>query len=256
MTKNNRITMLVGGLLVGTAFAFALHSARTDSAGEPIDRAQVEKIVEEYIRANPKVILESVQEYQKSQMLAEQNKQNAEIKGKIAEIEKNAIGSPMLNPDGDITVVEFFDYNCGACKMMYRSVKEVLDKDKKVRFIFKELPIFGPVSDANAKVALAVHLIAPDKYWDFHQRLFENEGQLTEAIAIKIATDLGIDEAALTAKKDSPEVVKLLESDRALAQEIKVQGTPALIIGDEFVPGAMPVEEFTKKIEEHRAKKK
>jgi len=174
--------------------------------------------------------------------------------GKHRQTLLNDIDSPEAgNPDGDVTLVEFFDYNCGYCKKAFSAVQEVLEKDKKVRVVFKEFPILGPSSETAAKWALAAG--KQKKYFEFHKKLMNNKSPIDDVLLEKIAKDIGMD--VDQAKKDtgSADVLKQIEDNRSLASSLGLGGTPAFVIGEEVVPGMMFPEDFLKKIAEMRKKK-
>ena len=138
--------------------------------------------------------------------------------------------------DGDITVVEFFDYNCGYCKRGFHSIRELIEKDKNVRVVFKELPILSKDSEDAAKIALAAR--AQGKYWELHQALIESKGRATEASALEMAGKLGLDVAKLKADKDSEAVKGELARVEALARTMNISGTPHFLVGDQAIGGA------------------
>ncbi len=145
--------------------------------------------------------------------------------------------APMMNPEGtDVTIVEFFDYNCGYCRRAVGDVVKLIKGDKKVKYVFKELPIFGKDSEAAARVALAAG--KQGKYFEVHQGLFTVDGKADETTAIGIAKQLGLDIEKLKADMTSDEVNKELQTVEKLAQSLGIQGTPHFLVGDKIIPGA------------------
>lgn len=140
------------------------------------------------------------------------------------------------NPKGDVTIVEFFDYNCGYCKRGFSELAKLLDKDSKVKLVLKELPILSKGSEEAAKVALAARL--QGKYWEVHRALLESRVQANEAVALKLAEKTGVDMARLKRDMEGPEVKAELAKSREIAQKMGIQGTPHFLIGDKAIPGA------------------
>lgn len=225
----------------------AAFSAAPAQASANLTKPDVIQIVEEYIRANPEVILQSVDEYQRT---GASKRQEEALKTHRDQLFRDA-RAPVLGPDdADVTIVEFFDYNCGYCKRAYPTIKEVLAQDKKIRLVFKELPILGPTSETASRFALAAH--AQGKYHDFHERLMTNKVPVNEDVLIQIATDLKLDLNKLRADAEGTEVMMQIERNRALAQQMAINGTPAFVIGNRVAPGAIPKAEILKMIEETR----
>ena len=146
------------------------------------------------------------------------------------------------NRDGDVTVVEFFDYRCGYCIAMAPRLETLLEADRALRFVYKEWPILGPMSEFAARAALAAR--RQDRYEDFHAALMRLRGRLTEATVLDAARRLGLDPERLRADMRAPEIDRALDDNRALAAELGITGTPAFVIGDRLVPGAVPLGEL------------
>lgn len=226
------------------------------AAEAPLTKADVEKIVADYITANPKTILESVNAFQAKQMEAQRQ---AEAEGAKVNIAKNKAvlsddkTSPFSgNPKGDVTLVEFFDYNCHYCKNAFPAVQALLDKDKNLRVVFKEFPILGPTSETAAKWALAAE--KQKKHYEFHKAMMLNKDPISDELLEKVAKDIGMDVAKAKADVALPETQAAIENNRALASELGIRGTPAFVIGDDLTPGAVPQEELEAKIAAARKK--
>ena len=146
-------------------------------------------------------------------------------------------GSPIAgNAKGDVTMIEFFDYNCGYCKKAFGDVAQAIEKDKQVKLVLKEFPILSKGSEEAARVALAAKM--QGKYWEFHRAMLESQGQANEASALKVAEKLGLDMTKLKKDMASPEVKKEIDDTRKLATKMGIQGTPHFIVGDRIIPGA------------------
>jgi protein-disulfide isomerase len=213
----------------------------TSSAGGTFSAAQkteLEKIIRGYLLANPEVLFEAKEAFdrkQEEQQLATMKKSIGE--NKVALFQN--VKEPAVNAAGaDVTVVEFFDYNCHFCQVALEQVASLADKDKKVRIVFKEFPIFGEDSESAARFALAAN--KQGKYWEMHRALYERKGQgkANGALALEIAPSLGLDVAKLQADAESSDVKAEIAATRALAEKMGIQGTPHFIIGDNIIPGA------------------
>ena len=154
------------------------------------------------------------------------------------------------NPEGDVTMVEFFDYNCSWCKKGLPEVMSLIEKDKNLRLVLKEYPIFGGDSDYAAMAALASK--AQGKYWEFHLAMLSHEGKLARDDVDAIAKAQGLDVDRLKADMNSPEIAQIIAANQRLAQSLNINGTPAFIIDQTVVPGYLPVDGLMAAIDEVR----
>ena len=146
-------------------------------------------------------------------------------------------GSPIVgNAKGDVTVIEFFDYNCGYCKKAFTRPRQADGQGQAGRVILKEFPILSKGSEEASRVALAAKM--QGKYWEFHRAMLESQGQANEASALRVAEKLGLDMARLKKDMASAEVKKEIDDTRQLATKMGIQGTPHFIVGDRIIPGA------------------
>ena len=217
-------------------FGTATRAEPAAGAFTPEQKQAIEKIVKDYLVANPEVMLEV-----QSILEAKIEKQQAEkAKAALADNAKDIYRrteSPVAgNVDGDITVTEFFDYNCGFCKRSFPEVTRLISDDPKVRVVFKEFPILSKGSEEASRVALAARL--QGKYWEVHKALFESKGQANEAVALKIAEKLGLEMAKLKADMNGPQVKAELASAKELAGKMGINGTPHFLVGDKSIAGA------------------
>ena len=199
-------------------------------------KQELGKIIKEYLIANPEIFLEA-----QSALEAKMEKEQAEkLKVAIAENSREIYRDPKAdtagNANGDITVVEFFDYNCGYCKRSLHDVIKLVGDDPNVRVVFKELPILSKGSEEASRVAIAAG--RQGKYWDMHKSMLEAKGQMNEANALAIATKLGLDMEKLKKDMASPEVADEIKKSEALAKKMGVNGTPHFLVGDRAIPGA------------------
>ncbi|MEO1206798.1 MAG: DsbA family protein [Pseudomonadota bacterium] len=224
------------GLLVG-ALGLSAHSSRAQSeAFSPEQKTEIEKIVRSYLLANPEIFLE-VQGVLEQRL---QEQQTARLKSAITDnaqtLFKRADAPIAGNPDGDVTVVEFFDYNCGFCKRGFRDIASLISEDKNVKVVLKEFPIFGKGSEDAARVALAAK--AQGKYWDVHRALLNLESRVDGTSALAAAEKLGLDMTKLKADMSSEPVNEEIATVRELAQKMGINGTPHFLVGDRTIAGA------------------
>lgn len=212
----------------------------------------MEAVIKDYLMANPEVIIEALEAYEQKQRLA-QAEQRKKALASMREVIENSPTTPVYgNPDGDVTIVEFFDYSCGYCKRVFPEVVDLVENDGKIRYVLKELPILSEVSNFAARAALGVWNLAPEKYFEFHTVMMEMRGGLTEAKVLKAATEAGIDQDKLEAEMKSQEVATELGVTRHMAQLLGITGTPAFIIGDGIFPGALPRERLERIVAQAR----
>ena len=149
-----------------------------------------------------------------------------------------------------MTIVEFFDYRCPYCKQVVGALTQLLNDDRKLRLVFKEFPILGPDSVVAARAALAAHV--QGKYHAMHEALMRARGTLDETTVLKIATSVGLDATRLQSDMNKPEIAASLDRNHRLARDLAINGTPAFVIGNHVVPGAVDLETLKKLVAEAR----
>lgn len=231
------LAILAASLAVATPPAGAAEPALT-----PAQTKAVEDVVHNYLREHPEVLLEAIQALRDKQAAAEQARQRKALTSNRAELEKDTRSPVAGNPSGDVTIVEFFDYRCTYCKRVSPSLQKLVKSDKNVRFVFKEFPVLGPESVFASRVALAAWHLEPKKYEGLHYALMDARGALTQAKVMDIAASAGYAPDALRAKMSDPEVDQVITRNHQLAQKLGITGTPAFIIGDHLVPGAIDLD--------------
>lgn len=239
--------------LIGVAAGFCLAgmAAQADTVTIDVDdRAAIESIVREYLLKNPEIITEALEILQVREEMAELERQRAVLVSQQDEIFHSQ--SPIMgNPDGDVTLVEFFDYQCGYCKRVLNDVFAVTEDDPGLRVVFKDLPILGPVSTVAARAALAAR--NQGLYTEYHNALMGHRGQLSEQIIFDIAGAVRLDVGRLRRDMEAPEIRDELNANIRLAQQLGIRGTPAFVIGDQVVPGARSLQEIESFIERARS---
>jgi protein-disulfide isomerase len=219
--------------------------------------AEIEAAIRDYLRRNPEELQRAVRDTLVNNpdwlqdVLAELvRKRQAAALNRSGEIAANAaklLSSPhqvtLGNPEGDVTLVEFLDYNCGYCKRAMADMIALLEEDARLKIVLKEYPVLGPASVEAARVAIAVRMQDADggKYLAFHKALLGSRGRADAGSAMAAAREAGLDMDRLARDVDSDEVRQSIEESRSLARAIGVTGTPAYVIGNTLVPGAVGV---------------
>jgi protein-disulfide isomerase len=250
-----RKTMLFAAVLAAiltVGYFLVPKNESVNAAGQAVDEAEVEKIVKDFIIGNPEIIIESLNKYQAKKQEEEQSKASENVKGLADELKKNASLPVIGNNNGDVTVLEFFDYNCGYCKKVVPSVAQLIKEDSKVRVVLMELPILSEASEVAARAALAVYTVDKSKYFDFHRKVMEHNGNKNEEKILGLAGDVGLDKAKVKEAMKSEETSKTLGFIKDTAQKIGVRGTPAFVVGTKFIPGAVDYDTLKKAVEEAR----
>jgi protein-disulfide isomerase len=249
-----RLSRIRAVLLAVAALAVAPLPAAAQEASDRFDdaeRAAIEAIVRDYLIENPEIIREALQVLRQREELAQQEQQQEQILALGAQLFDDPNSPIMGNPDGDVTVVEFFDYNCGYCKTVREDLFELVEQDSEVRVVFKELPILRQSSVIAARAALAAQ--DQELYVDYHNALMAHRGALDEGTIFAIAEEVGLDAEQLRADMQDPAVDEAIAANLQLAQALGVRGTPAFVVGDRLIPGAVGLEELQRAVEEARS---
>lgn len=223
------------------------------SAGAPIDRAAVENIIHDYLVKNPEVLLEAQTALEAKQAEAQKSAATKTIAANKDQIFHSPDDAVLGNPKGDVTIVEFYDYNCPYCKHALPDMNALISGDPNLRFVLKEFPILGEDSLKAHVVAEAFRELMPEKYAEFHQELLGQKSRADEASAIALAVQLGADEPALREKMKSPEIGQIFKANYQLAGDLNITGTPSYVVGDEVVPGALGLDSLAQKVANMRS---
>lgn len=221
------------------------------------DKSEIEKVVSEYIQNHPKEILESLQKMQEREYDEMAKKAQAAIKEKKEELtgSKSEIAPFAGNMNGEPVIVTFLDYRCGYCKTVNNVLKEIIKKDPQVKVMFKELPVLGPQSQEIAQMALAVYLNNPSKYIDFHNQVMDLK-KVDAASLDEILIKNGLDVSKVKDLMKDPRVEKELKENMELAKQLGIRGTPAFIVGETLIPGAVDLETMQEIIKDYRKNNK
>lgn len=245
------LAMLAFGFTAGTSATASAESAPAAVQVSPdgtIDRTQVEAIVRDYLLKNPEVMLE-VQDALEAKQREEQRLASlGVITQNKDEIFDSTFDGVVGNPQGKVTIVEFYDYNCGFCKRALEDMQALTKDNPDLRFVLKEFPILGPDSHKASVVSQAFHKLMPEKYGEFHTALLGGEGRATEAAAIKVALSLGADENKLREAMKDPAINEAFSRTYELATKLAITGTPSYVIGNEVVFGALGKDVLAEKI--------
>lgn len=212
----------------------------------------LDEIIRDFILNNPEVIIESLTRYEAQQRQAEEEQKRQALVASLDALQNDPDSPVVGNPEGDVTIVEFFDYRCPYCKRVAPLLEEILAEDPNVRVVLKEWPILSEESRYAARAALAANM--QGKYWGFHMALMTLQGQLDEASVLQAAERLGIDVERMKSDMESEQVEAELQQVYQLAQRIGATGTPAFVIGDQFYGGAIPITSMRQAIELAREK--
>jgi len=247
MTFNLRL--LTGVMLASLIALPAAAPARADSFSAD-QRGEIERIVKEYLLSHPELLQEVMSELEKRQATAEAEKHRAAVTEHSASIFTSPRQVTLGNAQGDVTVVEFFDYNCGYCKRAMADMLDLMKADQKLKVVLKEFPVLSQGSVEAAQVAVAVRMQDPTgkKYLDFHQKLLGGRGPADKARALAVAKDVGLDMAKLEKDMASPEAKATIEENFKLAEDMGMNGTPSYVIGKQIVVGAVGLDGLKEKI--------
>jgi len=237
-------------VLLVTPAATQAQSKRPEVSIE--QRQVIESVIEDYLLRNPIIIRQAINALRAK----EENTKKARIsealkthKQQIFRDETSPVGG---NPKGDITLVEFFDYNCGYCKKAATTLKAVVEKDPNIRVVYKEFAILGPESATAARAALAAH--RQGKYIEFHEGLMAEEANESNILAL--VKSLGMDYSRFRKDMGRSDIEAILQKNYQLANILGITGTPVFVIGDQIIPGAVSEEALQRAIKEERRRLK
>lgn len=233
--------LLLSLFVSGAFFTTQAFAAEANGAFSPTQTQAIEKIVHDYLIKNPQVLVEVSQALQQQQMSQMQKTASKAIAQNAKQLFSDPQSPVIGNPNGDVTIVEFMDFQCTHCKEMSPIMETIIKQDGNVRVVYKELPIFGPTSEFAAKAALAS--IKQGKYAQFHAALMKDDKSLSKEEVLKIAQAVGLNISQLQKDADSPAIAQQLKDNFKLAQAMGLMGTPALVVANRdgsktvFVPG-------------------
>jgi protein-disulfide isomerase len=238
--------LVLAMLAVGLALAGAPARSEEFSASQ---KSEIESIIKNYLLQKPEVLRDAIAELDAREKLAESKARDAvvgDMSGPLYRVENQAV---IGNPNGKVTLIEFFDYNCGYCKRALGDLARLMKDNPDLRVILRDLPILsqGSVDAAHVANAAAVQFKG-DKFWEFHQRLLGSRGPVGKAEALAAAKDLGADMDKLAKDAEQPSVTANIEDSTQLAKSLGMTGTPSYVIGNEVVVGAVGYKDLQPKV--------
>ena len=210
------------------------------------------KEIERWIKANPKVILDSVNKYaieQQEEVRRQQQQQATENIKKYESELKDTKYAGVINPKGTIDIVEFYDYNCGYCKIASKNIDELLKDRKDVRVILRAIPILGDASRYATEVGTAILISSPAKYNDYYKAIMKGSARSKEEVN-KIVESIGLKMSKINTvlTRNKGEIDAAIEATLELAGKIGINGTPAFIVNGELIPGAVDARTLNDKL--------
>jgi protein-disulfide isomerase len=240
------------------ALLLALPAQAQTQSFSPAQRGEIETILRDYLMNHPELLQDVMAELDKRQNLADAEKHREGVKQHAQIIFSSPRQITLGNPQGDVTVVEFFDYNCAFCKKAMADMTDLMKGDGKVKFVLKEFPVLGEGSTQAAQVAVAVRMqdkTGGKKYLEFHQKLLGGRGQADKARAMAVAKEVGLDMARLEKDMASDEVKNTLQESFTIAEALGLNGTPSYVVGSDVVIGAVGLPALKERVNSTRCGK-
>jgi protein-disulfide isomerase len=239
-----RFVILV--LACGSIAGLPAHSAEVPAA----QRQAIEEIIHDYLTQNPEVVVEALRNAKEKLQRDAEAKAEKALNDRRSEIFDDPATPVGGDAEGDVTIVEFFDYRCPYCKQVEPSLEALLKEDHKLRFVYKEMPVLGAPSVAAAHAALAAQ--RQGKYEAFHTAMMAAKGQITEDTVLKVADSVGLDIDRLKQDMTAPDIEEAIKKNLALAEALNITGTPGFIIGGKIVTGALDLDALKNRIADAR----
>lgn len=239
-------------IAISFATLIVAQPARAAEDMSPEQKKAIETVIKDYLMANPEVIVDAVEAMQKRKAAEAEAMAMSNLKNSNKQLRRDPNSYVGGNPDGDVTLVEFFDYRCGYCKKVHPVMAELLRTDKNIRVVYKEFPILGPQSKMASLVAIAANRVDPSKYLGFHNALMSAKGGLNQVAIQDIAAEAGFDMAALSQELRNPEIEQIVADNYELAKKLGITGTPGFVIGDTIVPGYINISQMRDLVEQAR----
>ncbi|MEM9221474.1 MAG: DsbA family protein [Pseudomonadota bacterium] len=243
---------MLRNLLAAGAVVVAGLAATGAQAQDVLSRGDVETIVREYLLANPEVLEEAFTALQTRRQEAEEEARTASLVAYRDALEASPHDAVIGNPEGDVTLVEFFDYNCGFCRRAMDDLNTLMEEDPNLRVVLKEFPVLGQQSMEAAAVSISVNQLHPEAYGEFHERLMRVHGQADGDVALSIAEEMELPRAALEENMRSDDVRDVVQQGYEVAQALGLSGTPSYVVGDAVEFGAVGYEQLKVRINQAR----
>jgi protein-disulfide isomerase len=235
------------GMVMLLAVLSLAPSARADM--NDAQKSEIEALIGTYLKQHPEVVRDALAELERRQKEDEDVARQKAVSSLSDKIFNSSYQAVIGNPVGKVTLVEFFDYNCGYCRRTLDDISRLTKEDKDLRIVLKDFPVLGPGSVEAAQVAIAVRgQFKGDKYWDFHQKLLSTRGQVGKAQALSVAKDMGADMNKVNADSNAPLIKSNIEEVMSIADGLSLTGTPSFVLGNEVIVGAVGYDELKAKI--------
>jgi protein-disulfide isomerase len=256
--SKSTLIILAGAALMVAGVFVALFMARGNvgSDGAPAvasSKEDIERIVKNYLLENPEVIFEAVRRMETKENDQRMSRMQEGAKKHAADLFNRPDAIVAGNPNGDVTIVEFFDYKCGYCRKIVPELSQLIKQDGNIRLVLKEFPILSRDSEMAARAAVAS--VKQGKYWDFHIALMSAD-EITQESVMAIAKGVGIDTVKLAADMAAPSSSDVISRNHELAQKLGIEATPTFYIGDTPYSGALPLSELKAAVAAARKAKK
>ncbi len=241
---------LAVALLVMSSTSHSLSAQNAASAFSPEQKKEFEGMMREYLLKNPEIVQEAMIELERRQKETERLARLKITQDKSGPLFASRNQMVLGNPKGDVTLVEFFDYNCGYCKKALADKVKLLESDKNLRIVLKEFPVLGQGSVEASQVANAARdLLKPEKVLEFHRTLLSSRGSVGRDRALDVVKEMGLDIAKISKDMTSPETGAAIQESVGLADALGLTGTPSYVLGDEVIVGAVGFDELKSRIE-------
>ena len=241
------------GILISMAIAVVAITPAAAQSFSDQQKQAIEQLIHDYLQQHPEVIIDSLRAAQAKAVTERLAQQRKMVVAKRDELLHDPNSPVAGNPNGDVTLVEFFDYRCPYCKAIEPSLEALIKEDGKLRVVYKEFPILGPVSIFASRVAIAAQ--KQGKYLPFHDRMMAFRGNIDDDAILEVAKESGVDMTLLKADMVSEHTDKVIKHDYALAQALGIDATPGLIVGDRLTMGATDIDSLRKLIASARQNK-
>ena len=252
-TRPIRTGLFAAALSLAAIVALASVTAPASAAGFTPDQHQaIEGIIKNYLANHPEELLDALQAAEAKAKSEAQDKASSALISRRKEVFDDPNAPVGGNPNGNVSLVEFFDYRCPYCKQVEPALEKLIADDKQLRFVYKEFPVLGPASITAARAALASR--KQGKYAAFHRAMMALKGQIDDDAVFKVASSVGLDVNELRHDMTDPAIDKSLQANFQLAEALDIRGTPGFVIGDDIVPGAISLDELKQLIAKARKK--
>jgi protein-disulfide isomerase len=247
-----RTILIALALLLAAAggYAFKEFATARDSDVTP-QSVSIDAQISQFLKDHPDEVMAALKLAQATERVRQEAEAQQALELKRDQIFNNPADPVAGNLQGDVTVVEFFDYRCPYCKRVADSLIRLLKDDPNIKLVYKEFPILGPDSVVAARIALAAH--RQGKYEQVHTAFMAHKGSFDERTLLALAASVGADATRLAADMQDPAIQGQLQATDALAAALGITGTPGFLFGNQLVPGAIALDEMKKLVSAARA---